>query len=41
MAGFNYGDREIMFEVRGNLTNGEGSRQGASSRRVREQDARA
>jgi hypothetical protein len=28
MAGFNYGDREIIFEVRGNLTNGEGSRQG-------------
>jgi hypothetical protein len=28
MAGFNYGDREIVFEVRGNLTNGEGSRQG-------------
>lgn len=28
MVGFNYGDREIMFEVRGNLTGGEGSRQG-------------
>lgn len=27
MAGFNYGDREIMFEVRGNLTNGEGTKQ--------------
>src|SRR5437763_9101147 len=27
-AGFNYGDRELMFEVRGNLTNGEGTRQG-------------
>ena len=27
-AGFNYGDREVMFEVRGNLTNGEGTRQG-------------
>jgi predicted dehydrogenase len=27
-AGFNYGDRQIMFEVRGNLTNGEGTRQG-------------
>jgi predicted dehydrogenase len=26
-AGFNYGDREIFFEVRGNLTNGEGTRQ--------------
>ena len=27
-AGFNYGDRELVFEVRGNLTNGEGTRQG-------------
>ena len=35
-AGFNYGDRELVFEVRGNLTGGEGTRQGASSPRVRE-----
>src|SRR3954452_20775838 len=27
-AGFNYGDRELVFEVRGNLTGGEGTRQG-------------
>jgi predicted dehydrogenase len=26
-AGYNYGDRQIMFEVRGNLTGGEGVRQ--------------
>ena len=26
-AGFNYGDRELVFEVRGNLTGGEGVRQ--------------
>ena len=28
MAGFNYGDRELVFEVRGMLTGGEGVRQG-------------
>jgi GFO/IDH/MocA oxidoreductase family protein len=28
LAGYNYGDREIMFEVRGNTTGGEGVRQG-------------
>jgi hypothetical protein len=27
-AGFNYGDQELVFEVRGNLTGGEGTRQG-------------
>jgi predicted dehydrogenase len=27
-AGYNYGDRQIVFEVRGNTTNGEGMRQG-------------
>ncbi len=27
-AGFNYGDRQLMFEVRGNITNGEGTKQG-------------
>ncbi|HXK02022.1 MAG TPA: Gfo/Idh/MocA family oxidoreductase, partial [Verrucomicrobiae bacterium] len=28
IAGFNYGDRELVFEVRGMTTNGEGVRQG-------------
>ena len=40
-AGFNYGDRELVFEVRGNLTGGEGVRgRAAWLPRVREQDAR-